>query len=73
MYFDVLVESELIPGVIAAIQILGDRVNSRPPLHLQMIEDGVNEGDLFHKIPHNDDTRLAEIFGRFFRRTPFPR
>jgi ribosomal protein S27E len=59
-YFAALAESELMPGVIAAIQTFGDRMNLH--LHFLVTEGGVDEAGLFHKIPRIDDSRLAEIF-----------
>ena len=52
------------PGVIAAIQTFGDRINLHPHLHFLVTEGGVDKAGLFHKIPRIDDSRLAEIFGR---------
>jgi ribosomal protein S27E len=63
-YFEIVTKSELMPGVIAAIQTFGDRINFHPHLHYLVTEGGVDEAGLFHKIPRIDDTRLAEIFAR---------
>jgi ribosomal protein S27E len=63
-YFEVLTGSELMPGVIAAIQTFGDRINLHPHLHFLVTEGGVDEAGLFHKIPRIDDSRLAELFAR---------
>jgi hypothetical protein len=52
------------PGVIAAIQTFGTRINFHPHLHFLVTEGGVNETGIFHKIPRIDDSRLAEIFAR---------
>jgi hypothetical protein len=52
------------PGVIAAIQTFGDRINAHPHLHFLVTEGGVDEAGLFHKVPRIDDSRLAELFGR---------
>ena len=38
-YFEVTTGSELIPGVIAAIQTFGDRINFHPHLHFLVTED----------------------------------
>ena len=40
-YFEVLTGSELRPGVIAAIQTFGDRINLHPHLHFLVTEGGV--------------------------------
>jgi hypothetical protein len=52
------------PGVIAAIQTFGDRINLHPHLHFLVTEGGVDKAGLFHKIPRIDDSRLAELFAR---------
>jgi len=60
-YFEVTTESELMPGVIAAIQTFGNRMNLHPFL---VTEGGMDEAGLFHKVPRIDDSPLAEIFAR---------
>jgi len=55
-YFEVLAGSELVPGVIAAIQTFGDRINVHPHLHFLVTEAGVDEAGLFHKIPRINDS-----------------
>jgi hypothetical protein len=59
-----LTGSALTPGVIAAIQTFGDRINLHVHLHLLVTEGGVDAAGVFHKIPRIDDSRLAELFGR---------
>jgi hypothetical protein len=61
-YFEVLTGSALTPGVVAAIQTFGDRINFHPHLHFLVIEGGMDEAGVFHQIPRLDDSRLAEIF-----------
>ncbi|MGB9006748.1 MAG: transposase [Candidatus Aminicenantales bacterium] len=63
-YFEVVTGSALTPGVIAAIQTFGDRINLHPHLHFLVTEGGVDEAGVFHKIARIDDSRLAEIFAR---------
>ncbi len=63
-YFEVSTGSDLMPGVIAAIQTFGDRINFHPHLHFLVTEGGVDEAGVFHKICRIDDSRLAELFGR---------
>ena len=63
-YFEVLTSSELRPGVIAAIQTFGDRINLHPHLHFLVTEGGVDEAGVFHKVPRIDDSRLASLFAR---------
>jgi hypothetical protein len=63
-YFEVVTGSALTPGIIAAIQTFGDRINLHPHLHFLVTEGGVDGAGVFHKIPRIDDSRLAEIFAR---------
>ena len=63
-YFEVSTGSQLMPGVIAAIQTFGNRMNFHPHLHFLVAEGGVDEAGLFHKVPRIDDSRLAELFAR---------
>jgi hypothetical protein len=63
-YFAAVTGSELMPGVIAAIQTFGTRINFHPHLHFLVTEGGVDETGIFHKIPRIDDSRLAELFAR---------
>jgi hypothetical protein len=60
----VVTGSTLTPGVIAAIQTFGDRINLHVHLHFLVTEGGVDEAGVFHKIPRIDDVRLAEFFAR---------
>jgi len=63
-YFEVTTGSELMPGVIAAIQTFGARINLHPHLHFLVTEGGMDKAGLFHKVPRIDDSRLAELFAR---------
>ncbi len=63
-YFEIMAGSALRPGVIAAIQTFGDRINLHMHLHFLVTEGGTDEAGVFHKIPRIDDSRLAEIFAR---------
>jgi hypothetical protein len=63
-YFEALTGSELMPGVIVAIQTFGDRINLHPHLHFLLTKGGVDGAGVFHKIPRIDDSRLAAIFAR---------
>ncbi|MDH4270831.1 MAG: transposase [Candidatus Aminicenantes bacterium] len=63
-YFEVFAGSELMPGVIAAIQTFGNRMNPHPHLHFLVTEGGVDKAGLFHKVPRLDDSRLAGLFAR---------
>jgi len=63
-YFAAVTGSELMPGVIAAIQTFGTRINFHPHLHFLVTEGGVDQAGVFHKISRIDDSRLAELFAR---------
>ena len=60
----VVTGSAITPGVIAAIQPFGDRINLHMYLHFQETEGGTDGAGVFYKIPRIDDSRLAEIFAR---------
>ena len=64
VYFEALTGEELVPGIIAAVQTFGDRINFHPHLHLLVTEGGVDGAGTFHWIPRLDDARLADIFAR---------
>jgi len=63
-YFELVAGSELMPGVVAAIQTFGDRMNLHPHLHFLVTEGGADEAGVFHLVPRIDDSRLEEIFAR---------
>jgi hypothetical protein len=63
-YFEAVTGSELMPGVIAAIQTFGTKINFHPHLHFLITEGGVDEAGLFHKVSRIDDSRLASLFAR---------
>ena len=63
-YFEIVAGCELMPGVIAAIQTFGARINLHPHHHLLVTEGGVDKAGFFHKVPRIDDSRLAELFAR---------
>ena len=63
-YFQATTGRELVPGVVAAIQTFGDRINFHPHLHFLVTEGGVDEAGVFHKVARVDDSRLAEFFAR---------
>jgi len=63
-YFAAVTGSELMPGVIAAIQTFGTRINFHPHLHFLVTEGGVDQAGVFHRISRIDDSRLAELFAR---------
>jgi len=56
--------SVLTPGIIAAIQTFGDRINLHPHLHFLVTEGGVDEAGVFHPISRIADERLTELFAR---------
>jgi ribosomal protein S27E len=63
-YFEVVAGSKIMPGVIAAIQTFGARLNFHPHLHFLVTEGGADESGVLYKVPRIDDSRLAELFGR---------
>ena len=64
VYGEVLTGSALTPGVVAAIQTFGNRINFHPHLHYLVTEGGTDATGVFHELPRIDDSRLAEIFAR---------
>jgi hypothetical protein len=64
LYLEALTGEELVPGIIAAVQTFGDRINFHHHLHLLVTEGGMDRAGIFHRIPRLDDVRLAEIFAR---------
>jgi len=64
VYFEALAGEPLVPGIIVAVQTFGDRINFHPHLHLLVTEGGMDQAGVFHRLPHLDDSRLAEIFAR---------
>jgi ribosomal protein S27E len=63
-YFEVITDSKLMPGVIAAIQTFGTKINFHPHLHFLVTEGGVDETGVFHKVPRIDDSRLTDLFAK---------
>jgi hypothetical protein len=63
-YFETVAQSELMLGVIAAIQTFGNKINFHPHLHFLVAEGGVDKAGVFHKISRIDDSRLAALFAR---------
>lgn len=61
-YFELVAGGDVMPGVIAAIQTFGERINPHPHLHFLVTEGGVDEAGVFHKISRLDDSRLASLF-----------
>ena len=64
VYLEALAGEPLVPGIIVAVQTFGDRINFHPHLHLLVTEGGIDRAGIFHRLPHLDDARLAEIFAR---------
>jgi len=62
-YCEMVAASDLIPGIIVAVQTFGDRINLHPHLHFLVTKGGVDKAGVFHKISRIDDSRLAELFG----------
>ena len=61
-YFELVAGRDVMPGVIAAIQTFGTRINFHPHLHFLVTEGGVDKAGVFRKISRIDDSRLAELF-----------
>jgi hypothetical protein len=47
-YFAAVTGSELMPGVIVAIQTFGTKINFHPHLHFPVTEGGMDEAGIFH-------------------------
>jgi len=63
-YFEVAAGSALTPGVIAAIQTFGDRINFYLHPHLLVTEGGGDEAGVFPRVSVFDDARPAALFAR---------
>jgi len=63
-YFEVVMGSVLMPGVIATIQTFGDGINFHPHLHFLVTEGRVDKAGLFHKVSRIDNLWLEELFMR---------
>jgi hypothetical protein len=63
-YFEVLTGSAPTPGVIAAIQTSGDRINFHAHLHFLVTEGGQGAEGRFHHVPSFSDGLLAQMFSR---------
>jgi hypothetical protein len=59
-----MAEEDITLGIISSIQTFGDQINLHPHLDFLVTESGVDNGGIFHKIPHLDDSRPAELFCR---------
>jgi ribosomal protein S27E len=64
VYFQAVSGEDLVPGLIAVIQTIGDRINLHPHLHCLVTEGGTDKKGAFHKVPRFNDDRLAEVFAR---------
>jgi hypothetical protein len=63
-YFEALAGIELTPGVVAAIQTFGDRINLHPHLHCLVTEGGEDGEGRFHHVAEFQDSLLSEFFSR---------
>jgi ribosomal protein S27E len=63
-YFQATTGAELRPGVVAAIQSFGQKINFHPHAHLLVTEGGEDEGGCFHHLPAFSDGLLAQMFAR---------
>jgi len=55
---------ELTPGIIAAIQSFGSRINLHPHLHFLITEGGEDKEGQFHKLSRFSESLIAEFFSR---------
>jgi len=53
---------ELRPGVAAAIQTFGDRINFHPHIHVLITEGGATPDGSFHRVSRFHDEVIREIF-----------
>ena len=61
-YFKAVTSLELTPGIIAAIQSFGSRINLHPHLHFLVSEGGQDREERFHSVCRFNDDLLREIF-----------
>ncbi len=62
IYLNAVTGKELTPGIIAAIQTFGERINFHPHLHLLVTEGGTDAEGIFHKVSRFDNSLIAEVF-----------
>jgi hypothetical protein len=55
---------DLTPGVMAAIQTFGDRINFHPHIHVLITEGGTATDGAFQHVRHFHDEVIQEIFTR---------
>jgi len=55
---------ELTPGIIAAIQSFGSRINLHPHLHFLLTEGGEDKEGKFHKLSRFNESLIAKFFSR---------
>jgi hypothetical protein len=63
-YLQATTGSELIPGVVAAIQSFGQKMNFHPHVHLLVSEGGEDGKGTFHRVTEFQDSLLSEFFKR---------
>ena len=63
-YFKAAAGRELTPGIIAAIQSFGSRINLHPHLHFLVSETGQDREGRFHSVCRFNDDLLRKIFTR---------
>jgi hypothetical protein len=63
-YFQATTGTELRPGVVAAVQTFGQKINFHPHAHLLVTEGGEDRDGHFHHIPAFSDGLLAQMFAR---------
>ena len=63
-YFQATTGTELSPGVVAAVQTFGQKINFHPHAHLLVTEGGEDRNGHFHHISAFSDGILAQMFAR---------
>jgi len=56
--------TELSPGVVAAVQTFGQKINLHPHLHFLVTEGGEDREGTFHHLASFQDSLLAQMFAR---------
>ena len=63
-YFQAVIGTELVPGVVASIQTFGKKINMHPHLHCLVTDGGEDSEGTFHHVAEFRDCLLAEFFKR---------
>ena len=63
-YFQATTGTQLSPGVVAAIQTFGQKINLHPHLHFLVTEGGEDREGTFHHLAAFSDGLLTQMFAR---------